>query len=442
MSTVPDPTLPWAEYARALTDPARAREKPEALDDLLVLDCSQANFAGLFASSILAEFGATVVRIEPPGGDPARGFSPEGRRHRDTGLAYLVEGRNKHHVTLNLEVPEGRVLLRRLAAKADVLIETFRPGQMDAWGLGYRQLHLLNRGLVYVAIATYGQFGPRAASPIPDHDLTNQALSGVPYTTGEPEGPEGPRPYAVPTRQGNWAAWYIGGAWAAFAALAALAWRAVSGEGQLCDISPAEGEMRMTDYGVHWYHAHRTVWERSGAFNISVFPYTLVRTRDGYAFIAGFSDVNWTGLTNIMGRPDLRERFPTIRDRLAPDRQPEIHRELEAWSASLTADEVLQRVMDYMLNRRGPGTVATAKVNSPQDVLAESHWWERGVLQRLEDPYYGTLLVQAPPWKMSATPPRLKWACRPVGADNAAIYTRYLGLAPSELAALRQRGVI
>lgn len=438
----PDPTLPWGEYAKALTDPAAARDKREALDDLLVLDCSQANFAGLFASSILAEFGATVIRVEPPGGDPARAFSPEGLRHRDTGLPYLVEGRNKHHVTLNLENPDGRLLLRRLVAQADVLVETFRPGVMDGWGLGYRQLRQLNPGLVYVAISTYGQFGPRAASSIPDHDLTDQALSGVPYITGEPEGPEGPQPHAVPTRQGSWAAWYIGGGWAAFAALAALTWRAASGQGQLCDISPAEGEMRMTDYALHWYHSHRQVWERTGAFNISVFPYTLIKTKDGYSFIAGFSDVNWTGLTNIMGRPELKDRFPSVRDRTAADKQPDIHRELEAWSSGLTSQEVLERVMDYMLNKRGPGTVATAKVNSPKDTLAESHWWERGVFQRVEDPHYGTLQVQAPPWKMSRTPPRLKWACRPVGADNAAVYTRYLGMPATELAALGARGVI
>jgi crotonobetainyl-CoA:carnitine CoA-transferase CaiB-like acyl-CoA transferase len=442
MRPPPDPTLPWPRYAQALTDPTRTREKPEALDDLLVLDCTQANFSGLFASSILAEFGATVIRVEPPGGDPARDFSPDGSRHRDTGLAYLVEARNKHHVTLNLESPDGRLLLRRLAGQADVLIEAFRPGVMDGWGLGYRQLSQLNPSLVYMAISTYGQFGPRAPAGIPDHDLTNQALSGVPYITGEPEGAEGPQPHAVPTRQGSWAGWYIGGAWAAFAALAALAWRATSGQGQLCDISPAEGEMRMTDYGLHWYHSHRQVWERTGAFNISVFPYTLIRTKDGYSFIAGFSDVNWTGLTNIMGRPALRDRFPSARDRTAADNQPEIHKELEAWSAGLTSQEVLDRVMDYMMQRRGPGTVATAKVNSPKDTLAEEHWWQRGVFQRVEDPQYGTLQLQMPPWKMSATPPRLKWACRPVGADNAAVYTRYLGLAPSELAQLRDRGAI
>jgi crotonobetainyl-CoA:carnitine CoA-transferase CaiB-like acyl-CoA transferase len=438
----PDPTLPWADYARALTDPARARERPEALDDLLVLDCSQASLAGLFASSILAEFGATVVRVEPPDGDPARRFSPEGRTRHDTGLAYLVEGRNKHHVTLNLEHPEGRLLLRRLAARADVLVETFLPGVMDAWGLGYRQLSRLNPRLVYVAISTHGQFGPRAASPIPDHDVTNQALSGVVQVTGEPEGPDGPEPHAVPTRQGSWIAWYVGGGWAAFAALAALAWRATSGQGQLCDVSPAEGEARMTDYALQWYHSHRQVWARSGVFNISVFPYTLIRTKDGYSYLAGFSDPNWTGVTNIMGRPDLKERFPTIRDRTAADKQPEIHRELEAWSADLTSQEVLDRVMDYMLNKRGPGTVATARVNRPGDTLEESHWWERGVFQRVEDAHYGSLLLQAPPWKMSRTPPRLKWVCRPVGADNAAVYTRYLGLSSSELATLRERGVI
>ncbi len=433
---------PWPEYARALTDPTRAREKPEALDDLLVLDVSSANLAGLFASSILAEFGATVLRIEPPEGDLARRFGPEGRAHQETGLGYLVEGRNKHHITLNLRVPEGRDLFRRLARKADVVIESFKPGEMDAWGIGYRQLSAEQSGLIYLAISTYGQFGPRASAAIPDYDLTDQALSGVPYVTGEMEGPEGPAPHAVPTRQGAWTGWYVGGAWGAFSTLTALAWRAVSGRGQFLDVAPGEGEMRLTDYAMHWYHADGQVWERAGAFNISVFPYTLIKTRDGYAFIAGFSDANWTGLTNIMGRPDLRERFPTIRDRLAPENQPLIHAELQAWSSQLTAQEVLDKVMDYMLNKRGPGTVATAKVNTPEDTLAEAHWWERGVFQKVEDADYGLLQLQAPPWKMSRTPPRVKWACRPVGADNAAVYARHLGLGPSALAALKAKGVI
>ncbi|MFQ5520769.1 MAG: CaiB/BaiF CoA transferase family protein, partial [Candidatus Methylomirabilia bacterium] len=423
-----DSQVPWSEYAKVLTDPARASEKPEALSDLRVLDCSQGNFAALYCSSILAEFGAEVIRVEPPGGDVARLFSPQGFLHRGTGLGYLVEGRNKRHITLNLETGQGRELFTRLARHVDVVIESAKPGQMDEWGIGYRQLSEANPRLIYVAFSCYGHFGPRAATPIPDYDITAQALSGVPYTTGEPAG-AGPAESSVPTRQGNWIAWYVGGGWGAFAVMAAMAWRWASGRGQFVDCTPAEGAMRLTDYDVHWYHSHRRVRERVGALNICVFPYTLIKTKDSYSFIAGFSDINWTGLSNIMGRPDLKEQYPTTRDRVGNSKG--LHAELEAWSAELTSQQILDKVQDYMLNKRGPGTVATAKLNRPADTLAESHWWERGVFQKVEDPDYGELLLQAPPWKMSGTPPRIKWACRPVGADTEAVYLKYLGLGKS-----------
>ena len=124
--------IPWTQYAHELCDPKRVHEKPEALDDLRVLDCSSGNFAALFTSSILAEFGAEVIRVEPPTGDVARLFTPEGVKHKGTGLAYLVEARNKRHITLNLEKEEGRLLLARLARHVDVVIESQLPGQMDA----------------------------------------------------------------------------------------------------------------------------------------------------------------------------------------------------------------------------------------------------------------------------------------------------------------------
>ncbi|MBI4609226.1 MAG: CoA transferase [Candidatus Rokubacteria bacterium] len=431
--------IPWPEQAKELTDPARAHEKPEALSDLRVLDCSQGNFAALFCSSILAEFGAEVIRVEPPAGDIARLFTPAGLLHRGIGLGYLVEARNKRHITLNLETPAGRELFRRLARHMDVVIESARPGQMDTWGLGYRQLSAENPRLIYAAFSTYGQFGPKAATPIPDYDITDQALSGVPYTTGEPEG-EGPPESSVPTRQGNWIAWYVGGGWGAFAVMAAAVWRWASGRGQFIDCSPAEGEMRFTDYDVHWYHSHQRTRERVGALNICVFPYTLIKTSDSYSFIAGFSDINWTGLTNIMARPDLKERYPTTKHRIQNSKK--LHAELAAWGKGLTSQEILDKVQDYMLNKRGPGTVATARLNRPADTLAEPHWWERGVFQKVEDPDYGELLLQAPPWKMSRTPPRIKWACRPVGADNQDVYLKYLGLGTERLRALKAEGVL
>jgi crotonobetainyl-CoA:carnitine CoA-transferase CaiB-like acyl-CoA transferase len=437
--TVNEPQDSWPRYAREITEPGLVHEKPEALADLRVLDCSSGNFAGLFSSSVLAEFGAEVVRVEPPEGDVARLFSPERLHHKDTGLPYLVEARNKRHITLNLERAEGRRLLARLARHADVLIESFRPGQMDAWGIGYRQLGKLNPRLIYLAFSTYGQYGPKASTAIPDYDITDQALSGVVYCTGEPEG-QGPPDSAVPTRQGNWIAWYAGGGWGTFAVMAAVVWRWSSGRGQFIDCSPAEAEMRFTDYDLHWYHSHRRVRERVGALNICVFPYTLVKTRDSYSFIAGFSDINWTGLTNIVGRTDLRERYPTTRDRVRSSKL--LHGELEAWATGLTSQEILDKVQDYMLEKRGPGTVATTRLNRPAETLAEAHWWERGVFQKVEDPDYGELLLQAGPWKMSRTPPRIKWACRPVGADNETVYLKYLGLGRAELRALRSRGVI
>ncbi len=432
-----EPQIPWPQYAKALTDPDPA--KPEALSDLRVLDCSQGNFAALFCSSILAEFGAEVIRVEPSEGDVARLFTPQGFLHRGTGLGYLVEARNKRHITLNLNAASGRELFTRLARHMDVVIESARPGQMDALGIGYRQLSEVNPRLIYAAFSTYGQFGPKAATPIPDYDITDQAFSGVPYTTGEPEG-QGPPESSVPTKQGSWIAAYIGGGWGAFAVMAAVVWRGVSGRGQFVDCSPAEGEMRFTDYDVHWYHTHRRIRERVGALNTCVFPYTLIKTKDSYSFIAGFSDINWTGLTTIMGRPDLKERYPTTKERIQNSRA--LHGELEAWARDLTSQEILDKVQDYMLNKRGPGTVATARLNRPVDTLAEPHWWERGVFQKVEDPDYGELLLQAPPWKMSRTPPRIKWVCRPVGADNRDVYLKYLGLGKERLQALKAEGAL
>ena len=433
------PGAPWPEYAREFSDPARAHEKPEALDDLRVLDCSSGNFAALFTSSVLSEFGAEVVRVEPPTGDVARFFSPEGLLHRGTGLGYLVEARNKRHITLDLRTTEGRVLFARLARHVDVVIESELPGRMDDWGIGYRQLSVLNPRLIYLAVSTHGQFGPRASAVMPDYDITDQALSGVPYVTGEPAG-QGPAESSAPTKQGNWIAWYVGGGFGALAVLGALHWRWQSGRGQFIDLTPGEAEMRLSDAGVIWYHTARRTQERVGGLHIQVFPYTLIKTKDSYSFVAGFSDPNFTGLTNIMERPDLLVPFKTTKDRISKAR--ELHQELERWAADKTSDEILDRFQDYMLNKRGPGTVATARLNQPEDVLRESHWLERGVLQKVDDPDYGELLLQAPPWKMSRTPPRIKWACRPVGADNELIYLKYLGLGRERLTEMKAAGIV
>src|SRR5512145_2184982 len=154
--------LKWEAWAERHTDPADVRKKDEALEGTIVLDLSQGNFAGLFCSSTLGEFGAKVIRVEPPGGDVARKYSPFGLKVRDTGFAYIAEARNKYLVTLNLETERGRKLLATLARKADFLVETFPADHLDRLGIGYRQLSELNPGLVSIAINTFGVFGAEA----------------------------------------------------------------------------------------------------------------------------------------------------------------------------------------------------------------------------------------------------------------------------------------
>ena len=154
----------WSDWIRERDDPKIAHTKPEALDDLLVLDLSSRSFAGCYCSSVLSEHGAEVLRIEPPEGDFIRTCTPYGILYEGEGLNYLTEGRNKHHITLDLAKPEAREIFKKLAQKADVIIETYRPGTMDDWGIGYEDLKIINPGLIFASITALGAFGPRSKS--------------------------------------------------------------------------------------------------------------------------------------------------------------------------------------------------------------------------------------------------------------------------------------
>ena len=214
----------FARWAYRETYPPDAYKKPEALDDMVVIDASQGNFAGLFTSSILAEMGAEVIRIEPPGGDLARKMSPYGMMIGDSGLAYIVEARNKFHITLDLAQAEGQKLFARLAGKATVVIETFKPGYLDGLGLGYRQLRQANPGLIYCAISSYGHYGADAEKHAnqPGYDILDQARGVIMSITGEPDlDPEIAPTYKRPMKHGNWMGWYAGGAWSALGILMA-----------------------------------------------------------------------------------------------------------------------------------------------------------------------------------------------------------------------------
>ena len=436
----------YARWAYGATNPEDIHHKPEALDDIVVLDASRGSFAGLFASSMLAEMGAEVIRVEPPEGDIARKMTPYGMMIKDTGLGYMVEARNKFHVTTNLETEEGRELFRKLALKADVIIETFKPGYLDGLGLGYLQLKAANPGLVYCAIHCYGQFGEDTErfGNQPDYDIIDQARGVVMSITGEPDlDPSVPQEFKKPLKHGNWMGWYTGGAWAMYGIMLALFHKRRTGRGQLVDCAPPEGLMSIANYVMQYYHMSGKEMPRSGNYDYAVFPYTYVECKDGYTFISGFTDPNWAALCEIIERPDLQSQFPTIRDRLSPENQPLIQHEIEKFTRHYTADEILRIVTAYSKRPDRKGTVVTGHIEAPGEVLEREHWEVRKTFFKAHDPHYGEVLVQNSSFKgMSETPGRIKWVCRPIGADNEFIYGKYLGIGNRRLKEMQDRGVV
>ncbi len=436
----------YALWAYKELNPNDTFKKPEALDDMLVLDVSHGSFAGLFASSILAEMGAEVIRIEPPGGDIARKMSPYGIMIHDSGLPYIVEGRNKFHITLNLETDEGIEIFKKLAKKADVIIETFNPGYMDSLGIGYKQLSEVNPGLIYSAIYTHGQFGKDAEKfgNQPDYDLVDQARGVIMSIMGEPElDPEVPKEFKKPLKHGNWMGWYAGGAWASFGILMAMFYKRRTGKGQFIDCAPPEGLFTIANYVFQYYHMAGDMMPRAGNYDYAVFPYTYVKCKDGYTFISGFTDPNWAALCEIMNRPDLEKKFPTIQHRLTPENQPIIQHEIEKFTSQYTTDEILEMLTEYSRRPDKKGTVVTGRLEDPKDVMQRQHWIDRQSFIKLNDPYYGEVLIQNSSLKaMSRTPGRVKWCCRPIGADNEFIYKEYLGYGNTKLKELKEKNVV
>ncbi len=435
--------MDWKEFVKEATDPRKSKKKPEALKDLVVLDLSYGSFAGLFASSLLSEFGARVIKIEPPEGDIARKMAPYGLKINGTSIAYIVEGRNKYHITLNIEHSKGREILEELVKKADVLIETFPTGYLDELELGWDKLRLLNSRLVMCSIKTYGEKGYLAEEKqVPetlDYDVVDQARSGFAWCVGIPEEyEEFPEHTRVPTRMGNWMAHYAGGAMAAFVVMAALLFREMTGEGQHIDISPAEALMAMNNYALHYYHLTGRIIGRVANFEPAAYAYGYFQAKDGMVFIAGYADPNWQALCSIINRPDLVEKYPTLKDRTNPKNFIPMTREIEKFTKRYTREEILNIWLSY----KGPGVTVAGEVLRPDETAKFDHWYERGALVKFKDKDYGEVLIQGLPAKMSETPPRLKWVCRPVGADNILVYKELLGYDQKYLEELKKEGVI
>ncbi len=444
--TLTEQAREYPKFLESIVHPDRAFSKPEALDRLRVLDCSTGMIIGHWASSMLAELGAEVIQVEPPGGDPLRQLTPFGRkeymvkdheRDEPVGLHFLHEMRNKHSVTLDLTKKAGREILKRLAIHVDVIIENAPPGQWDKWRIGYRQLSRLNPRLVYCWVGQRGQWGPLKDKP-GMLDPVAQAASGFVHGTGDPKEFGG-----RPTRSGMWVADHVGGTAAAMGIMSALIHRErTSGKGQFIEATAAEGIIRILDYNWVWHGMDGSIRPRYGNWDLAINIYAVNPCKDGYMMVGGGHDRLWYRIWKTVGDqvPEAEEEIiadtnlRNISERLPHTRQVKTYTLLCEWLKENTRAEAERKLVRQ--------EVASGGVMAVHEVAEYPHFKYRRQVQEIDDQLYGKLLVGSSPQLAEKIPARLKWIGRPVGYDNDDVYRRLLGLTREDFDRLSKQGVI
>lgn len=416
----------WAENE---FDIKKVFEKPEALDDIVVVEFATL-ILGPAVPSYLSEFGATVIKLELPGsGDTMRSLTPWGRFIPDGAhaMGFLKESRNKFSVGIDLHHPEAKEIFKRLIRRADVFVENLRAGTLDRWGIGYRDLVEINPRLIYLANNGFGQWGPYVERP--SYDAIAQSESGVAWITGFPE--------ELPLKAGIWLADYYGALVSAVAILAAIYYRERTGEGQYIEFSQAENMIRALDWTWIYQHLTGKGRERYGNRDVAICPSDIFRSKDGeYVAIACATDEEFKALCIAMGKPELAEdqRFKTHLERLKPENQDVLYPIIKDWVASKDWPEI-----DKLASTYGFGA---EKVHCARDMYRDPHFEVRGFKWTVDDFVAGKIVVEGIAPKLSKTPGRIKWIGRPVGFDTYYVLTKYADLTWSEIKELEEKGVI
>lgn len=393
-----------------------------ALSDLRVVEMGQL-LAGPFCGQLLADFGADVIKLEPPGqGDPMREWGREKADGRS--LWWPVVARGKRSVTINLREKDGQDLARRLIATADVVIENFRPGTLEKWGMAPEDLMADNPRLIVVRVSGYGQDGPYASRP--GYGAIGEAMGGLRAVIGEPDRP--------PARAGISIGDTLAATFACVGTLVALHARENTGRGQVVDAALYEAVLGVMESLIPEYTVSGYVRPRTGSILPNVAPANAYPTADGEHLISGNQDTVFKRLAEAMGRPELAddERYATHNARGA--NQAELDDLIAEWSKGLTSAE-----LEELLNRH---SVPNGKIYTAPDMLADAHFAARKAIVTVAHPQLGDFPMQNVVPKLSDTPGEVRWVGPELGEHTDEVLGDVLDLDEAARSALRDAGVI
>jgi formyl-CoA transferase len=379
--------------------------------------------AGPFCGQLLGDFGAEVIKVEPPGqGDPMRVWGRE--KAGGKSLWWPVVGRNKKAITLDLRQAEGQALLRELVAKSDFLLENFRPGTMEKWGLGWAELSAINPRLIMIRVSGFGQTGPYSRQA--GFGAIGEAMGGLRYVVGDPSTP--------PSRMGISIGDSLAATFACIGALAALQHRERTGRGQVVDSAIYEAVLNMMESLITEYDMVGYIRERTGAILPNVAPSNVYQTSDGMVLIAANQDTVFSRLAEAMGQPGLAAdpRYSTHGARGA--HQAELDALVEQWTRTLTTRAVLEAMDKF-------GVPAGLIYRAP-DMLADPHFQAREAIVTVPHPDFGELRMQNVAPKLSETPGGVRSPSPSLGQHNDEVYLELLGIEPERYEDLKSRRVV
>lgn len=394
-----------------------------ALEGIRVIEAANV-IAGPYAASILSEFGADVIKVEMPGkGDSFRHMGPRSKDGKS--IRWPSMGRNKRCITLDLHYEEGRKIFLELVAQADVVIENFRTGTFDKWGLDIETLRKVNPRIIVTRITGYGQTGPN--KELSGFGAPCTAFSGIVYTTGFPDRPPVSPSFSL--------ADYVAGMNAVIGTMIALYHRDAveGGVPQEIDVALYEGLFRMQDSMIADYDINGKIRERQELIEGGSVPGGKFLTKDNKWVVLTCATNNaYKYWTEAIGRPDYFEKYPDMKDRF--ENREEIMRDTKLWFAEHTAKEAVEIC--------SANKVALSPVYSIADIFEDPQYKARNNLVEFDSPDFGKIHIPSVCPVLSQTPGEIRWIGQPIGSFNDEVYKGLLGKSDEELAALKERGVI